>query len=200
MLELANVCKSFAGKTVIRSATLSLRAGEVICLTGPSGTGKTTLLEIMAGVISPDGGRVKRSGAAALMFQDDVLIPWLTAERAVAYILPVPEKEGGKIAAARLKQFGLERGLRPGAMSGGMRRRLSLARTLAAERPILLLDEPFAFLDAAWIRVVCEEIAAQAGAGRGVVIATHVTEPLDVHLSGVARRDIAIASLPLCIR
>lgn len=181
MLELANVGKTFGGKTVIESVNLFLAEGEILCLTGPSGVGKTTLLEIMAGVTRPDRGTVKRRTAPALMFQDDALIPWLTAEEAITYIFPpsMPTREQKERAAFWLCALGLAGDIYPAAMSGGMRRRLSIARTFASGRKCLLLDEPFAFLDAAMCDVVAGAIADHAGAGCGIVLTSHMRGPLE---------------------
>lgn len=181
MLELSRVSKSFAGKTVIESATLSLAAGEILCLTGPSGVGKTTLMEIMAGVTQPDRGTVTRNADAALMFQDDVLIPWLTAEKAITYIMSssISAQEQRERAVFWLEKFGLEPGMYPAAMSGGMRRRLSIARTFAANRRLILLDEPFAFLDGERCGLVAEEIADHAKTGCGVILTSHTTAPFE---------------------
>lgn len=181
MLELSGVRKLYGGRVVIESARLALAAGEILCLTGPSGVGKTTLLEIMAGVTRPDRGTVKRDAEAALMFQDDVLIPWLTAEETIRYILPssMTEQAQRERAAFWLGRFGLEGGMYPAAMSGGMRRRLSIARTLAAGRSLILLDEPFAFLDEGHCRLIAEEMAAHALAGCGIVLTSHMATPLE---------------------
>jgi NitT/TauT family transport system ATP-binding protein len=202
VLELRNVAKSFDGKVVIASASLALRAGEVLCLTGPSGVGKTTLLEIAAGVTAPDTGSVVRSGAASLMFQDDVLIPWLTAEEAVTYILPenMPETERRDRAAIWLRRFELEGVLYPAAMSGGMRRRLSMARAFAAKRPLLLLDEPFAFLDPDRCRTVAEEVARHAREGGAVMLTSHATDPLRAEaLANLPVRLLAVEHAPVVI-
>lgn len=192
MLELRGVTKAYGGRTVFDSVTLSLRAGEILCLTGPSGVGKTTLLEIAAGVAKPDTGTVTRGAKAALMFQDDVLIPWLTAEETVAYIFPpgMDERERKEKATFWLRTFGLEGTAYPAAMSGGMRRRLSLARTLAAERPLMFLDEPFAFLDAAHGRTIVDLTVAHVRNGGAVMLATHSMTPF----AGVSA-DVPIRTL-----
>lgn len=203
MLELSNVSKSFGGKTVVESASLSVNAGEILCLTGPSGVGKTTLLEIMAGLVRPDAGAVKRSADAAFLFQDDVLIPWLTAEETVAYILPktMTENEKKECAACWLKKFELEGGLYPAAMSGGMRRRLSMARTFAANRRLILLDEPFAFLDEERRLIVAKEMAACATAGCAMVLTGHTATPLEHSMfAEISLRFAGFASAPVSVR
>lgn len=202
MLELSGVGKSFGGAVVIASASLTLKKGEVLCLTGPSGVGKTTLLEIMAGVTRPGRGTVKRASPPALMFQDDVLIPWLTAEEAIAYIFPpaMPESEQKERAAYWLKRFGLERTLYPAAMSGGMRRRLSMARAFAAGRECVLLDEPFAFLDDALCDVVADTIADCAATGCAIALASHTTAPLEsARFAGLPLRCIPVDRTPVRI-
>lgn len=202
MLELLGVGKAFGGKAVIESASLTLAAGGILCLTGPSGVGKTTLLEIMAGVTRPDRGTVKRDADAALMFQDDVLIPWLTAEEAIRYILPtdMAEQEQKERAAFWLTKFGLECGIYPAAMSGGMRRRLSIARTFAAARRLILLDEPFAFLDEDHCRLIAEEMAAHAQAGCAIVLTSHTAAPLEHPVfSQTAVRFAAVRHSPIIL-
>ena len=202
MLELYGISKLFGGRTVIASASLTLKEGEVLCLTGPSGIGKTTLLEITAGVTFPDKGNVARSAKASLMFQDDVLIPWLTAEEAVMYILPesMPENERRERATYWLHRFELNGGLYPATMSGGMRRRLSLARAFAAQTPLLLLDEPFAFLDPERCRAVAEEIARHAREGGIVMLTSHTTAPLHAGaLADMPLRLLAVEQFPIVI-
>ena len=202
LLTLRGVAKKYNAATVIESATFSLRPGEILCLTGPSGVGKSTLLEIAAGVLRPDAGEVTRSGKPSLMFQDDVLIPWLNAEEAILYILPdsLDKKERQTQAGRWLARFGLQGGQRPAAMSGGMRRRLSLARTFAAARPLIFLDEPFAFLDTDNQRIVAEEIAAHAASGCGIMLTSHATEPLSLaDLGQTPLRVIPVTRSPVVI-
>ena len=202
LLDVRDITKTYGDTLIIASASFSLKAGEVLCLTGSSGIGKSTLLEIAAGVLHPDSGTVTREGRAALMFQDDVLVPWLNAEESIMYILPSSMHKAARTTLANrwLSRFGLKGGQRPANMSGGMRRRLSLAVTFAATRPLVLLDEPFAFLDADNQRIVAEEIAAHTAAGGGVILTTHATEPLALAcLKQTSLRTISITETPIVI-
>ncbi len=198
MLLLEGVRKNFAGRPVIASASLRAAAGEVLCLKGPSGVGKSTLLEIMAGVIEPDGGGVTRNGAVALAFQDDALIPWLDAAANVAYVLPpaLPRPEREARGALWLERFGLEANVYPAAMSGGMRRRLNMARAFASERPILLLDEPFAFLDEGWQQRIADLIGERAAQGGCIVLSSHTLDPL----TNVPHRSLAVEDSPVLLQ
>ncbi|MDR1124731.1 MAG: ATP-binding cassette domain-containing protein [Deltaproteobacteria bacterium] len=199
LLEMNGISKHFADKEVVRSATLSLRRGEVLCLSGPSGIGKSTLLEVMAGAARPDYGKgyITRRAQASLMFQDDALLPWLNARDNITYILPprLPERTARATARRWLGRFGLEEGLYPAAMSGGMRRRLSLARAFAAGREFILLDEPFAFLDGEWQAVIAEEIETHARAGAALALTSHDRSPF----VRVCSREIVIERSPVVI-
>ncbi|MDR2077202.1 MAG: ATP-binding cassette domain-containing protein [Desulfovibrio sp.] len=196
LLEAAGLAKSRGGRPVVASASLALKRGEILCLTGPSGSGKTTLLEMLAGILPPDRGTIRQATPPALMFQDDALIPWLSALANITYILPrdLPPSGAAATAAQWLERFGLEKDLLPAALSGGMRRRLSLARTFASGRELLLLDEPFAFLDDAWQEKVAAEITARASAGCAVLLATHSARPL-----ARAARTLAISASPVVL-
>ncbi|MDR2442301.1 MAG: ATP-binding cassette domain-containing protein [Deltaproteobacteria bacterium] len=178
---LNQVSKSFGQKLIIKKATIDISGGTLLALIGPSGSGKSTVLEIMAKVIAPDQGQVQRLGEASLMFQDNALMPWLNALGNLTFIAnpKIKTSQATSNALAWLDIFGLDPFVFPGAMSGGMRRRLSLARTMSASRPIVLLDEPLAFLDEAWHDLISELIANEVNRGSIVVMTGHFTpDPL----------------------
>jgi len=170
---------------------LTVRPGEVLGVVGPSGCGKSTLLELIAGLQEPDGGTVAVAGttdAAArlvectLMPQRDLLLPWRDALGNAGLALEaqgVGGRAAREAAAPLFERFGLaefERA-RPAALSGGMRQRVAFIRTLLPGRPVLLLDEPFAALDAITRAEMQQWLAdALAAEPRTVVLVTHDVE------------------------
>jgi NitT/TauT family transport system ATP-binding protein len=133
--------------------SLDVREGEFCCLVGASGCGKTTLLNLIAGVDKPQAGSVRLSGRPALLFQDAALFPWLTATQNVELALQlrgVARRDRRAQSADLLHRVHLDgfEDRRPHELSGGMRQRVALARALAQDARILLLDEPFGALDA----------------------------------------------------
>ncbi|MBN1171192.1 MAG: ABC transporter ATP-binding protein [Micromonosporaceae bacterium] len=135
--------------------SLTVRTGELVCLVGASGCGKSTLLSLIAGLDRPSGGTVWVDGAGTpgLMFQDPALFPWLSVAGNVELPLKlgrVPQDVRRQrctelLATVHLSEFARKR---PHELSGGMRQRVALARTLALHTPVLLMDEPFGALDA----------------------------------------------------
>jgi len=145
---------------VIRSISFSLGRGEIVSIVGPSGCGKTTLLNLLCGLLPLSRGHVlwngRRLGSVpprmGYMLQKDLLLPWRTAVQNVALGLQinhVPRRERLEVARALLDRLGLAAftDYYPSALSGGMRQRVALARTLAPQPEVLLLDEPFSALD-----------------------------------------------------
>ena len=140
---------------------LTIDEGEFVCLVGPSGCGKSTLCNMIAGFDTPTEGRLTLDGAVisgpsmerAMMFQEPALFPWLNAHSNVEFglkSLKLPAEERAErvrkyLRLVHLSQFG---GAQPHELSGGMRQRVALARALAVEPKVLLMDEPFAALDA----------------------------------------------------
>jgi len=166
LLEIQNVDKTFHrnGKSsveALRGIDLSINEGEFVSIVGASGSGKSTLLRIIDGLLAPTGGTVLVDGAKvdhpgpdrAMVFQQDSLLPWKTVSENVGYGLSLarrPKAEVAQIAQRFVDLTGL-RGFEsnyPHQLSGGMRQRVNVARALAVDPKILLLDEPFAALDA----------------------------------------------------
>jgi NitT/TauT family transport system ATP-binding protein len=158
---------------------LRVAPGELVCLVGASGCGKTTLLNLAAGLDTPTAGTVRVTGRTALMFQDSALFPWLTVSRNVELPLRltgVGHDERRARAAGLLDLVGLrdfaER--RPHELSGGMRQRVALARALAQDADVLLMDEPFGALDAMTRDVLHDELERiWQGRRLTVVFVTH---------------------------
>ena len=135
---------------------LDVRKGELVCLVGASGCGKTTLLNLVAGLDEPSAGSIEVDGRAALMFQESALFPWLTVLGNIELALRL--RPGSKLgrtdrrarAEALLTSVHLEgfNECRPHELSGGMRQRVAMARAFAQDADVLLMDEPFGALDA----------------------------------------------------
>jgi len=147
----------------LQGATLEVKRGELVCVVGASGSGKSTLLNILAGLDRPTAGRAHVHGRVALMFQEAALLPWLTAAGNVELALElrgVRAKQRRTIAYELLNRVhlaGFEK-RRPHELSGGMKQRVALARALAQDADVLLMDEPFAALDAITRDLLHEEL------------------------------------------
>jgi NitT/TauT family transport system ATP-binding protein len=187
----AGLRHSFGGLEVIEQLDLRVDPGEVLGIVGPSGCGKSTLLELVSGLRDPTAGELTVHGDAdaaarlrscAYMPQRDLLLPWLSAIDNAALAL---RNRGASRNAARreahplFERFGLagfERA-RPAELSGGMRQRIAFLRTLLAGKPVLLLDEPFASLDAITRAEMQEWLAeALAAESRTVILVSHDVE------------------------
>lgn len=164
-VSLTGVTKRFgAGPNVLDDVSLEVRSGEFLCLLGASGCGKSTLLSLVAGLDQPTSGTVDvPGGRASLMFQEPALLPWLTATQNVELALRLRgvgkkqrrERAGELLDLVRLKGAGAKR---VHELSGGMRQRVAMARALAQDSSVLLMDEPFAALDAITRDVLHEEL------------------------------------------
>ena len=165
-IEVKNINKSFEGKksdelSVLEDINLNIEDGELICLLGPSGCGKTTLLRLIAGLDQPTSGEIiangdvvkKPSGDRAVIFQQYSLFPWLTVLQNVTFGLEMTKKgsksENIEAAERYLKSVGLIdfKDSYPHELSGGMKQRVAIIRSLLNHSPILLMDEPFSALD-----------------------------------------------------
>ena len=144
--------------------SFTVSRGEFVAIIGPSGCGKTTLLSLAAGLLKPSEGTVESNGTFGYMLQKDELFPWRTIEKNIFLPLEVrhkrtPAEKARAIALA--EKYGLADFLKsyPAQLSGGMRQRAALIRTLATDPDILLLDEPFSALDYQTRLNVCEDVA-----------------------------------------
>ncbi len=147
-----------------KDLSFSVDEGEFVAIIGPSGCGKTTLLSLAAGLLKPSAGTIESRGSFGYMLQKDELFPWRTIEKNIFLPLEIrhqksPEHRERAIALA--KKYGLGDFLKsyPAQLSGGMRQRAALIRTLATDPNILLLDEPFSALDYQTRLNVCEDVA-----------------------------------------
>lgn len=174
--ELLGVHKSFdrdGGKPlrVLEDVTLDVRTNEVLCLLGPSGCGKSTILRIVAGLIQATGGEVLYHGSPleglnpgiAIVFQSFALFPWLTVERNVAVVLRtlgLEEAAAQEKARRTIRMVGLDgfREAYPRELSGGMKQRVGMARALAVDPEVLLMDEPFSQVDALTAQALRAEV------------------------------------------
>jgi NitT/TauT family transport system ATP-binding protein len=183
-LSLEGVSLALGGRPVLDSIDLAARRGEVVVVLGPSGCGKTSLLRLLAGLLRPDAGTVRVAGAepvpgraAAMVFQSYRLLPWKTVRGNVAFALPHldPAERDARVARV-LGLVGLARfaDAWPRELSGGMQQRVALARALAAEPELLLMDEPFAALDAQSRQLMQGELLRLVErSGPTVVFVTH---------------------------
>jgi len=170
----------------LSDVNLSVRPGEFVCLVGPSGCGKSTLLNVIAGLTPVDLGRAYHDGAAitgagpnrAVIFQEAALFPWLSAVQNVEFALKRIRNRGERRARALdyLKMVHLSRfaDAHPHELSGGMRQRVAIARALALEPDVLLMDEPFAALDAQTRDLLIDEVQQiWMETGKTIIFVTH---------------------------
>ena len=148
MIQARGLTLRYGDKTVLDRFSLDLPDGGITALSGPSGCGKTTLLRVLAGLAAPESGTV--SGVdpkrTAFLFQEDRLLPWRTVSQHIADVLPKAHR--GEVPAwLAFAELEGEEEFYPAALSGGMARRLALARCAALGGDLLLLDEPFAGVD-----------------------------------------------------
>ena len=162
-----------------KNLTFSVDEGEFVAIIGPSGCGKTTLLSLAAGLLKPSAGTIERQGSYGYMLQKDELFSWRTIEKNIFLPLEIRKQntpENRERAIGLAKKYGLEDFLKsyPSQLSGGMRQRAALIRTLATDPDVLLLDEPFSALDYQTRLNVCEDVAnIIRGEGKTALLITH---------------------------
>lgn len=175
-LAVRNLTKSFDGKTVLNNISFDLYEGEFLSILGPSGCGKTTLLRILIGLEKADSGEILKSGrdisgsksierGMGIVFQNYALFPNMTVLENVEYALTLrkeTKKSAREIALRTLEQVGLtdQMNKKPSRLSGGQQQRVAIARTLATNPDIVLLDEPISALDVANREIMKKELKA----------------------------------------
>ncbi len=211
IIELRNVSKAYPNRkgnearVVLRNVDLSIEENEFLCIVGPSGSGKTTILNLMAGFEKPNAGNLYFKGGEikgtsrdrAVVFQEFSLMPWMNVINNVKFSIDdrCSSAEKEEIANRYIDLVGLSefRDQRPNNLSGGMKQRVAIARTLAMEPEVMLMDEPFAALDEHTRRNLDREILEiWKNDRRTVVFITHnISEALLL-----ATRIIMISSSP----
>jgi NitT/TauT family transport system ATP-binding protein len=200
-LTLEHVSHSYGSVDVLHDLNLDVRPGEVVVLVGPSGCGKTTILNLLSGFIKPVSGTVTRQGIIRTVYQQDGLFPWLTVSQNISIGL-----RSVKDAVVRNQEMldliqlihleGFENHY-PHQLSGGMRQRVELARVLAGDSDILLMDEPFSALDyQTRIRMRRELVRVLEKRHRTVVFVTHDIE----EAAQLADRVLVLSNRPATIR
>ena len=176
MISVKNITVRFGEKTVLDRFSLDLPGAGIAALSGPSGCGKTTLLRVLAGLQPYEGGTVETPPRPILLFQEDRLLPWRTVGQHISDVLP-RERWGEVPRWLALAELEGEAGSFPAALSGGMRRRLALARALACGGGLYLLDEPFTGVDAPRASRILARIRAL---GVPVLLSCHEGEVLSL--------------------
>lgn len=209
-LELVNICHRYGEVAAVENVNLTVREGEVVALIGPSGCGKSTLLSIAGGLLAPSEGTVYQQGKApagclnplTYVFQDFALLPWRSVEGNIRLVLSdhslsKAEKEDRVVKV--LEQTGLTdfRKAFPRQLSGGMCQRVGIARALAVDPAVLLMDEPLSALDAQTRVLLLEEFAGMFE--RMGISALYVTHNLDEAVR-LADRVVALSRRPGRVR
>jgi|SRR5579875_137192 NitT/TauT family transport system ATP-binding protein len=214
MLEFRNIYFSYTGRRdtieVLRDVSFDCSENEIVAVIGPSGCGKSTLLNLATGLRKPTSGEVLIDGKPVhdadprlgMLFQQSTLLPWRSVVENVELGLEIrgePKGSRRQKAIALMRQYGLAGFERkyPHALSGGMQKRAALAQTLAIEPKVLLLDEPFAALDAQTRVVIQNDVVKTCRAGRrSMVIVTHdISEALSM-----ADRVVVLSRRPATVK
>ena len=193
-ISINNLSKTFEGNDrsvpALQNINLSLSRGEFVCLLGPSGCGKSTLLNAIAGFIQPSSGDIIVNGKPVVepgpdrgvVFQEYAIFPWMTVARNIAFGLEIKGAADVEIRErvdALLNTLGLRefRDRFPKDLSGGMRQRVAIARLLAIDSPVMLMDEPFGALDALTRRTLQDELLRiWRESGKTILFVTHSIE------------------------
>ena len=184
IVKVVNLTKNFYTKEgemeVLKNISFTLHEGEILSLLGPSGSGKSTILNILTNLLEPTSGEVSIKGTIGYMFQKDHLLEWRSIMDKITLGLEIMHKKNNKKSMERierlLKTYGLWefRNMYPKELSGGMRQRVALIRTLSVDPSILLLDEPFSALDYQTRLMVNDDVyKVIKNENKSVILVTH---------------------------
>lgn len=208
IVDVKNLTKNFYNKDgeikVLNDINFSLNGGEILTLLGPSGSGKSTILNILTELLKPTSGKVNITGNIGYMFQKDHLLEWRTIMDNILIGLEIQKKKTPE-AISRierlLKTYGLWdfRNMYPKELSGGMRQRVALIRTLAVNPDILLLDEPFSALDYQTRILVSDDVyKIIRNEGKSAILVTHdISEAISMSdkIAVLSKRPATIKSI-----
>ncbi|MDX5686970.1 ATP-binding cassette domain-containing protein [Clostridioides difficile] len=183
IVEVKNINMNFYTKEgeleVLKDGNFNLKEGEILTLLGPSGSGKSTILNILTNLLKPTSGDIKITGNIGYMFQKDNLLEWRNIMDNITIGLEIQGKKDKKSldrVESLLKTYGLWdfRSMYPKELSGGMRQRVALIRTLSVNPDILLLDEPFSALDYQTRLLVCDDVySIIKNENKSTILVTH---------------------------
>ncbi|MCC0629421.1 MULTISPECIES: ABC transporter ATP-binding protein [unclassified Clostridioides] len=183
IVEVKNINMNFYTKEgeleVLKDINFNLKEGEILTLLGPSGSGKSTILNILTNLLKPTSGDIKITGNIGYMFQKDNLLEWRNIMDNITIGLEIQSKKDKKSldrVESLLKTYGLWdfRSMYPKELSGGMRQRVALIRTLSVNPDILLLDEPFSALDYQTRLLVCDDVySIIKNENKSTILVTH---------------------------
>jgi NitT/TauT family transport system ATP-binding protein len=200
-IDLTRICLSYGCVEVLRDISLTIHSGEFVALIGPSGCGKSTLLNVISGEIAPSSGSVSSEGHVRMVYQQDGLFPWQTVSENIALGLraipdPVERERQLTELLGLIRLEGFEHHY-PHQLSGGMRQRVELARAMAGDSDVLLMDEPFSSLDyLTRLRMRSEVARLLEQRPRTVVLVTHDIE----EAAQLADRVIVLTDRPARLR
>lgn len=204
-LIINNISKTYYQKNktveVIKNLSLNVKEGEIVAIIGPSGGGKSTILNLISGIIKPDNGTISINGKIGYMFQHDLLFEWRNILDNLLIGLEISKKinqEDVQKALKMLEKYELLefKNAHPSELSGGMRQRIALIRTLMMNPSILLLDEPFSALDAQTRIKICNDVYQMIKEEKLTVIL--VTHDINEAIS-IADRIIVLSKRPATI-
>ena len=191
-MKILNLSKSYGAQAVFQDFSLDINDGEILCILGPSGCGKTTLLNCLAGLTTYGGEIVDGFDRVGYVFQEDRLIPFLTARQNLAFVGIEKERAEELIKETELLDVADKK---PSALSGGEKRRVALARAFGFGAPALLMDEPFTGLDTALkIKIAKLFIRLWEQEKKTVVFVTHDLE----EATALAHRVVVIKNGSVC--